>query len=282
MRFQLPKNLQLIHDERLSHLMHSKQGELLKSMMTGDHSREMALRLKPWRKGPFTLPEFTIDSEWVSEKKWQRLAPHLGRIEGRDFLDIGCGNGFYMRKLASLGASVTGFDPGPLNYLQWKYIEHFTPHETQKLYLLGAEHTEQVSRSFDGILYMGVFYHHRDPLAQLMHIREALKNKGTLYLETIGIAGDDERLYVPGERYAGMPNVWMLPTLKSLIKILERLKFIEIEVLSTSWEGEAEQRATDWSAPHSFKDALDPQNRSLTIEGEPYPERFLIKASRIL
>ena len=187
-----------------------------------------------------------------------------------------------MRKLAELGAQVTGFDPGPLNYLQWKYIEKFTPNEDQKMYLLGAEHTEKVSRSFDGILYMGVFYHHRDPLAQLMHIREALKNKGTLYLETIGIAGDSERIHIPGDRYAGMPNVWLLPTLKSLIKILERLKFIDIEVLSTSWEGVDEQRSTEWSAPHSFQDVLDPKNPRLTIEGEPYPERFLIKASRLL
>ena len=150
------------------------------------------------------------------------------------------------------------------------------------MYLLGAEHTELVSRSFDGILYMGVFYHHRDPLAQLLHIREALKNKGTLYLETIGIEGKDERLYVPGERYAGMSNVWMLPTLKSLLKILERLRFIDIEVLATAWEGVDEQRSTEWSAPHSFKDVLDPHNPRLTIEGEPYPERFLIKASRQL
>jgi len=282
MSFSLPQNLQLLHDARLSELMHSKQGDYLKAMMTGDYSREMALKLKPWRKGPFTLPEFTIDSEWVSEKKWQRLLPHLPELRGRSVLDIGCGNGFYMRKLSALGAQVVGFDPGPLNYLQWKYIEHFKPDELQKLYLLGAEHVEHVSRSFDVIVYMGVFYHHRDPLAQLLHIREALKNKGTLYLETIGIEGEDERLYVPGERYAGMPNVWMLPTVKGLVKILERLKFIEIEVLSTTWEGVHEQRSTEWSSPVSFKDSLDPINPKLTIEGEPYPERFLIKASRML
>lgn len=282
MSFNLPQELQIIHDERFAALMQSKQGELLKAMMMGDYSRDLAMKLKPWRKGLFTLPEFTIDAEWVSEKKWQRLLPHLGRVEGREFLDIGCGNGFYMRKLSALGASVTGFDPGPLNYLQWKYIEKFAPDENQKMYLLGAEHTEKVSRCFDGILYMGVFYHHRDPLAQLLHIREALKNKGTLYLETIGIAGDEEKIHIPGERYAGMSNVWLLPTLKSLLKILERLKFIDIEVLSTSWEGVDEQRSTEWSAPLSFKDVLDPRNPRRTIEGEPYPERFLIKASRQL
>lgn len=78
----------------------------------------LALRLKGWRKGPFTLLSPTrrlhIDSEWQSQMKWNLLAPrfmecvrewHEMRQErGREqktwqklrIADVGCNNGFYM------------------------------------------------------------------------------------------------------------------------------------------------------------------------------------------
>ncbi len=34
----------------------------------------------PWRKGPFELFGIYIDSEWRSDWKWQRVAPHLSDL----------------------------------------------------------------------------------------------------------------------------------------------------------------------------------------------------------
>ena len=52
-------------------------------------------QLMPWRKGPFTLGDVLIDTEWRSDWKWQRVAPHLSDMTGRTVLDVGCGNGYF-------------------------------------------------------------------------------------------------------------------------------------------------------------------------------------------
>jgi tRNA (mo5U34)-methyltransferase len=281
MSFVLPLQLQSIHDERLETLKKGQWSEVYSEILKKNKTITLAQRLKPWRKGPFELPDFKINAEWDCAQKWSRLEKHL-KNPGL-CLDIGGGNGYYMQKLIEAGATeVIGFEPGPLNFLQFKFIQNFASKsdESQKFFLLGAEHVSLLEQKFDTILYMGIFYHHRDPLDHLMKIREALKPNGSLFLETIGIAGMGHELFIPTERYAGMPNVWMLPTLNALIRILERLKFTQIEVISKEWGGTAEQRATEWSGDKSYQDVIDPMNSELTIEGHPIPQRFLIRAKR--
>ena len=76
---------------------------------------ENAVRgLHPWRKGPFRLFGFEIDSEWRSNLKWDRIKPALGELRGRKILDVGCGNGYYMfRAAAHQPGLVLGLDPQP-------------------------------------------------------------------------------------------------------------------------------------------------------------------------
>ena len=47
-------------------------------------------KLQPWRKGPFNLFGIDVDSEWRSDMKWDRIAPHLPSLKGQCVLDIGC------------------------------------------------------------------------------------------------------------------------------------------------------------------------------------------------
>ena len=45
---------------------------------------EQCLRgLHPWRKGPFEICGVQIDTEWRSDWKWDRLAPHIAPLQGR-------------------------------------------------------------------------------------------------------------------------------------------------------------------------------------------------------
>ena len=62
------------------------------------------LALHPWRKGPFSLFGINIDTEWRSDWKWSRVAPHLSELRGRNVLDVGCGNGYYGWRLCEAGA----------------------------------------------------------------------------------------------------------------------------------------------------------------------------------
>ena len=50
----------------------------------------------PWKKGPFNIAGEQIDTEWRSDLKWNRLAPHISSLEGKVVADIGCHNGYFM------------------------------------------------------------------------------------------------------------------------------------------------------------------------------------------
>ena len=69
--------------------------------------------LMPWRKGPFSLYGVEIDTEWRSDLKWDRVLPHLSPLAGRTILDVGCGSGYHMWRMAGEGAEQCGFcSPG--------------------------------------------------------------------------------------------------------------------------------------------------------------------------
>ena len=76
------------------------------------HRLELLLRqYHPWRKGPYTVFGFFIDTEWRSDRKWNRLDQHIQPLQGRRVLDIGCGNGYHCWRMAGAGAQlVVGID----------------------------------------------------------------------------------------------------------------------------------------------------------------------------
>ena len=49
---------------------------------------DIAIALKPWRKGPFHLNELFIDSEWRSFVKFNILKPHLS-LKDKVIADVG-------------------------------------------------------------------------------------------------------------------------------------------------------------------------------------------------
>src|SRR5690606_27156100 len=65
--------------------------------------RAALMALSPWRKGPFELFGIHVDTEWRSDWKWARVAPHLD-LRGKRALAVGCGNGYYMWRMLGAGA----------------------------------------------------------------------------------------------------------------------------------------------------------------------------------
>ena len=84
--------------------------------------RTALMGLSPWRKGPFDLFGVHVDTEWRSDWKWSRVAPHLD-LEGKRILDVGCGNGYYMWRMLGAGAhSVIGVDPNWLFSVSYTHL----------------------------------------------------------------------------------------------------------------------------------------------------------------
>lgn len=261
---------------------HARNQKVLASSLPKEaHLEEFLRGFSPWKKGPFTIKSVTIDGEWRSDLKWQRFTHHLPDLTGKTLLDIGCHNGHAMMMASKAGAEfVLGLDPVPRVKAQFEIIKHFYQLQNCEHLMLGAEHVDLFPESFDVILYMGIAYHHRNPLDHLRQIKEALKPGGTLIFETISILGEGDYCLFPRDRYAAMPNVWFVPTKEAARNWLERIKFEDIEMICEVATTTEEQRVTSWSGQKSLADFLDKNDPTKTIEGYPAPQRLLFKARK--
>lgn len=240
-------------------------------------------KLAPWRKGPYSLGGIDIDTEWRSDWKWQRLAPHLAPLTHRKVLDVGGGSGYHAWRMAGAGADfVLIIDPSPRFYWQFQAVRHFIGDaDQQRTHFLpvGIEQVPPKLGFFDTVFSMGVLYHRPSPLEHLQQLKEALAPGGELVLETLVVEGDEQTVFMPGERYAAMPNVYFLPSSRALCHWLSRCGFSNIRIVDEAVTTLEEQRATDWMTYQSLSDFLDPHDPALTREGYPAPRRAIILAN---
>jgi tRNA (mo5U34)-methyltransferase len=243
--------------------------------------RETLMELHPWRKGPLRLGGLLIETEWRSDWKWQRVVSRLN-LKGHRVLDIGSGNGYFGMRMLGAGARyVVGIDPTLVFVMQWLACRHFSGEIPNYVLPLGIEELPDTPVEWDTVFSMGVLYHRRNPLHHLERIYALLKKGGTLVLETLVLPkGREECLLVPGDRYARMRNVWGIPGIARLSGWVEEAGFSQAEVVDITPTTTLEQRSTDWMRFESLDQALDPQDRTLTVEGLPAPVRAIIVARK--
>ena len=242
---------------------------------------ELLQTLIPWRKGPFQVGDILIDAEWRSDLKWARLAHTIAPLDGRQVLDVGCGNGYYALRMCGAGArAVVGIDPTLVHIVQFQAIRHWLPDVSVHLLPLRLNELPPASRFFDTVFSMGVLYHQREPLLHLRQLRDTLRAGGELVLETLVLPGDSPDLRQPKDRYARMRNVWQLPTISQLERWLGQGGFTNIRVVDVSRTTTDEQRSTEWMPFESLMQALDAKDPSLTVEGWPAPRRAVVIGSR--
>ncbi|WP_227429233.1 tRNA 5-methoxyuridine(34)/uridine 5-oxyacetic acid(34) synthase CmoB [Psychrobacter sp. I-STPA6b] len=249
-------------------------------------------QLMPWRKGPFQIGsnehKVFIDTEWHSDWKWQRIAPHISSLEGRRVLDVGGGSGYHGWRMTGAGAKmVVIIDPSCLFYHQFMAIRHFIggfDDYTTHFIPVGLEAlpatTEQHGQLFDTVFCMGVLYHRPSPFEHLQQLKNQLRTGGELVLETLVVEGDKTTVLVPHDRYAKMNNVYFLPSVPALIGWLEKVGFSEVRCVDIDITSIEEQRATEWMTYQSLSDFLDPNDNSKTIEGYPAPKRAVLVATK--
>jgi len=236
-------------------------------------------QLMPWRKGPYQLHGVEIDTEWCSDKKWNRLCSAIKPLQGKTVLDVGCGNGYHAWRMIGMGAElVVGIDPSALFVMQFQAVKHFLGDKNVFVLPLGIESVPDNLQAFDTVFSMGVFYHRKSPIDHLYQLRQCLKPGGELVLETLVIPGDENQVLMPGERYAQMRNVWFLPSSQAMIKWLKRCGFKNIKLVDETYTTVEEQRSTQWMQFHSLKEFLDPQDGRKTVEGYPAPLRAIFTA----
>jgi tRNA (mo5U34)-methyltransferase len=236
-------------------------------------------QLGPWKKGPHEVRGIMVDAEWDSRLKWQRLLAHGVDVREKSVLDIGAGNGFYLKQLVAAGARFAlGVEPNVLCLYQ--FLAASVPNPEPGVVMLGlrSEALPSGFPRFDVVLSMGVLYHVRSPIDHLVALRKRLAPEGQLVLETIAFEGDEREVLVPHDRYANMRNVWFIPSTGLLPVLLARAGF-EVEASSALVPTTpTEQRSTLFAPGPSLSGALDRAKPSRTIEGYPAPARLIVTA----
>ena len=238
------------------------------------------LKLCPWRKGPFNIFGLEIDSEWRSEKKWERIKNYLPNTKGMRIGDLGCSNGYYAYKLLGLSPElIIGMDKTALFIIQFLSIKYYTK-QIQELLVLpcSAEEFSKENFDFDLLLSMGILYHAKNPESHLGELNKLLKKSGYLVIETIVSMAQENINIDKGQKYAGMKNIGTIFTKNHLIDLLKKYQFKNIECVDESYTTPEEQRATKWMEGKSFQDFLSPNGN--TIEGYPPVCRAIFMAQK--
>lgn len=241
--------------------------------------REVLMGLHPWRKGPYNLFGLHLDTEWRSDWKWDRVAPHLAPLKDRLVLDVGCGNGYHCWRMLGEGAQrVIGIDPSCKFVHQFYAMKHFIGDCPADVLPVGIEQLPEGLQAFDTVFSMGVFYHRRAPMDHLRELKDCLRPGGQLVLETLVIEGELGEVLVPEGRYAKMRNVWFLPSPDTMLSWLRKCGFANPRMVDFTPTTVEEQRPTEWMTFESLPDFLDPEDHSRTIEDHPGPIRAVFLA----
>lgn len=237
--------------------------------------------LKPWRKGPFNLGDVFIDTEWRSDWKWQRVAPHLSGLKGRTVLDVGCGNGYFGYQILGAGAkAVFGIDPMWLFISQFLVMREFAGNVPNFVLPLGIDDLPDELSGFDTVFSMGVLYHRKSHMEHLAKLKSLLREGGELVLETLVLDSQNDEVLIPEGRYAKMRNVWAIPSLPVLEKWAVDAGFKNVRIADVTETSLEEQRSTEWMSFESLPDFLDKDDMSKTVEGHPRPVRAVVIANK--
>ena len=237
---------------------------------------KLLMQLRPWRKGPFSINELYIDSEWRSDMKWDRIKSAIGDLHGQRVLDIGSGNGYFgWRMIAANAKQVIGVDPTPLYCMQHLAIQHFLQDDRNWVLPLRVEEIPK-NPKFDTVFSMGVIYHRNDPPDHVRQIFDLTQPGGRAVIESI-VTMQGTSIF-PEDRYARMRNIGCIPDQRTLMDWCLEAGFRDVKLIDVSKTTSAEQRSTKWMVFESLKEALDPTDSTKTVEGYPAPIRAAILA----
>jgi tRNA (mo5U34)-methyltransferase len=164
--------------------------------------------------------------------KWSEIKDHLpDDLSGWTALDVGCNAGFYSFELAKRGANVLGID------VEERYLKQ-ARWAARRLDLDGSVKFEQMQvydlarsrRTFDLVLFLGVFYHLRYPLLALDILSHKVNR--TMVFQSLTIPGEgsvdsradydfeDRKAFLDHgwpkmafveDQFAGDPTNWWVP-----------------------------------------------------------------------
>ena len=125
----------------------------------------------------FHPDRLTYDSAYQNEQALSRaFRSHLDEVTaivshhflGCSLIEIGCGKGYFLEHLSSLGFDITGFDPA---------------YEGSNAKIRKCKFSSNLGLGGDALILRHVLEHIEDPVAFLMQLRDANDGRGRIYIE---------------------------------------------------------------------------------------------------
>lgn len=149
-------------------------------------------------------------------------------LTGKRVLDIGVWCGGTTMLLAEMGAEfVTGFEEVKKYGRCANFLSTSFKKEDEWGVIVSSIYNTQFRDPFDYVIFPGVLYHLTDPILALRILFNALKDGGTLFLETMiapvpdtHAGGQNVMVYAGGKGWN-----WFIPSEQALIKMLNDVGF---------------------------------------------------------
>jgi 2-polyprenyl-3-methyl-5-hydroxy-6-metoxy-1,4-benzoquinol methylase len=199
-----------------------RKASLRKGIRSAYRNRRHGHRAKP---GLDWLNCLSVFLSAQTRLKFEYAARHLPAARhGARLLDIGCGNGGFLRLAAQLGYSATGMEIDP-SAIQAARSQGFDVVEG-KLPDSGLE-----SGQYEQVTLSHVLEHLHDPAAALYEIFRLLKSGGRLWLQFPNIDAYGLEIYGPAWRGLEPPRHLVLPSQRAIKNMLAAAGFVEIRLL---------------------------------------------------
>jgi len=154
--------------------------------------------------------------------EWNRMLRHLALPnKGAKLLDIGCGNGAFLRSASLLGWDAQGMDPDP-KAVAAAHKRGFTVNHG------GLPRTGLQDRKFDAVTLSHVIEHVHDPVGALREVHRILKPGGKVWMATPNMDSTSHRLFQCQWRGLEPPRHLVIFNASSLKLACERGGFINV------------------------------------------------------
>lgn len=177
-----------------------------------------------WPMGRFVLPFFPARRSRVDREVRHLLRPQ----EGATVLDVGCGDGRFVRRMKAAGWRAVGVDPDP------RAVQECRRHGIAAVQGTMAS-LDAAPGTFDAVTLSHVIEHTHDPRAELGRARELLKPEGVLWLATPNLSARGHSHF--GASWLGLdpPRHLVVFTRESLIRMVVDAGFRIVDQPAPAW-----------------------------------------------
>jgi SAM-dependent methyltransferase len=187
---------------------------------------------------PRAKEKIDFEAATINNQPWRkvmklRTAHLLKYIKNGRILDVGCGDGFFLKYLEEKGWKVCGVEPGEVGARYAREvlgIEVFTGN---------LEDANFPDNCFDAVSLYAVFEHLPDPIKTLKEIKRILKPGGILFISVPNFGGLESRIF--RERWLAVkaPTHLYHFTPFTLYQVVSKAGFQVLEIKHISNEGKS-------------------------------------------